>query len=38
MLLLLGVTAGIAVLAILVADQFEERAVPREQQPIGWDA
>jgi hypothetical protein len=39
MLLLLGITAGIAVLAIMVADQFEEstRAVPREQS-IGWDA
>jgi hypothetical protein len=34
--LLLGVTAGIAVLAILVADQFEERAGRREQS-VGWD-
>jgi hypothetical protein len=39
MLLLLGITAGIAVFAIMVADQFEERAraVQREQS-IGWDA
>jgi hypothetical protein len=37
MLWLLGVTVGVAVMAILVADQLEGRVHPRAQRVISWD-
>jgi hypothetical protein len=38
MLWLLGVTAGIAVLAILAVDKLEGQVRPRKQPAIYWDA
>lgn len=37
MLWLLGVTVGVAVMAILVADQLEGGVHPRAQSAVSWD-
>jgi hypothetical protein len=38
LLLLLGLTCGIAAMAVLSADQLEGRVPQRRQQTISWDA